>query len=201
MNKFFITFLALIFSFLNPAFSNSVFENKIIEKDNLVETTLQNKDIEKPYAHLEYNYESVKSIPIKISLKEKIKSEKDLYEGQTVEFIVQKSIYKNGKIKLKRGGIIKARVSTIISSGMNGIPASVIFDSFEAEDGADVFTPGQITDTLEVFGQDRTYYVFPLKWALTFLPPTGSLTNFIKGGHVRINTKKVFTLYYHPEWL
>ncbi len=70
---------------------------------------------------------------------------------------------------------------------MNGIPASIIFDDFKI----DGITPGQVTDTLEVFGQDRTYFVFPLKWALTFLPPTGSLTNFIKGGHVRVRTNKI----------
>ena len=103
----------------------------------------------------------------------------------------------NNKVKIRRGDIIKARVSTIITSGMNGIPASIIFDDFKI----DGITPGQVTDTLEVFGQDRTYFVFPLKWALTFLPPTGSLTNFIKGGHVRVRTNKIFTLYYHPKWL
>ena len=52
----------------------------------------------------------------------------------------------------------------------------------------------------EVFGQDRSLIVFPLKWALTILPPTGSLTNFIKGGHAKVKTNKTITLYYHPNW-
>lgn len=193
MNKCILILTTLIL-FLSPAHAETA-------EDILVNSLLKDADIKKPYIHKEYDYESTYAIPLRIAIKDRIKSEKDLYEGQTVEFIVQKSIFVNDRIRIRRGNILKARVSTIITSGMNGIPASVIFDSFEVKDAPDKMKPGQITDTLEVFGQDRTYFVFPLKWALTILPPTGSLTNFIMGGHVKLNTKKIFTLYYHPEWL
>ncbi len=196
MNKYLliVTFLILCFNPLNV-------KAKEITEDNIVNSFLQNTDIKKPYIHKNYDYHSTKSIPLRISIKDRIKSESDLYEGQIVEFVVQKSIYEGDKIKIKRGDIIEARVSTIITSGMNGIPASVIFDYFKVKNAPDKIKPGQISDALEIFGQDRSYFVFPLKWALTFLPPTGSLTNFIKGGHVRIKPKKVFTVYYYPEWL
>lgn len=193
MNKC-ILILTILMFFLSPATAE-------VTEDSLVNSVLKDADIKKPYVHKEYNYESTKAIPLRIAIKDRIKSEKDLYEGQTVEFIVQKSIFVNDRIKIRRGDILNARVSTVITSGMNGIPASVIFDSFEIKNAPDKIKPGQITDTLEIFGQDRTYFVFPLKWALTILPPTGSLTNFIMGGHVRLNTKKILTLYYHPEWL
>lgn len=199
MNRFFLILLLLIF--LTPVFASPAFESKIPERDTLVETTLKNIDIKKPYVHKNYDYSSTKSIPLRISIKNRIKSQKDLFEGQVVDFIVQKSIYEDGRIKIRRGDILKARVSTIITSGMNGIPASIIFDDFKLEENPVRINPGQITNSLEVFGQDRTYFVFPLKWALTLLPPTGSLTNFIKGGSVKVNTNKIFTLYYHPKWL
>ncbi len=193
MNKC-ILILTILMLFLSPAQAE-------ITEDFLVESFLKNADIKKPYIHKEYDYESTDAIPLRIAVKDGIKSEKDLYEGQTVEFIVQKSIYENGRIKIRRGDIISAKVSTVITSGMNGIPASVIFDSFEIKNAPCKIKPGQITDSLEIFGQDRSYFVFPLKWALTILPPTGSLTNFIMGGHVKLNTKKILTLYYHPKWL
>ncbi len=199
MNKIFLTLFIL--AAFNTAFASPAFESKIPEEDALVEATLKNIDIKKPYVHKNYDYNSTKSIPLRISIKNRIKSEKDLFEGQIVDFIVQKSIYEDGRIKIRRGDIIKARVSTIITSGMNGIPASIIFDNFTLQQNPNEIKPGQITNTLEVFGQDRTYFVFPLKWALTLLPPTGSLTNFIKGGHAKLNTNKIYTLYYHPEWL
>lgn len=79
MNRFLIILLVLIFT--APVFSSPAFESKIPEEDNLVEATLKDKNIEKPYIHLEYNYEDLEAIPLRVSIKERIKSEKDLYEG------------------------------------------------------------------------------------------------------------------------
>ena len=59
---------------------------------------------------------------------------------------------------------------------------------------------GQLSQSFEIFGQDRSLFVFPLKWALTPLPPTGSLTNFIKGGHAKLSENKTITIYFYPEW-
>ena len=72
----------------------------------------------------------------------------------------------------------------------------IIFDDFQVPN----IKPNQITGMYEVYGQDRSLIVFPLKWALTIFPPTGSLTNFIKGGHAKVKTNKTITLYYHPKW-
>lgn len=164
--------------------------------DTFVENIVKKENIEKPYKNLNYNYQSTKKIPIKIFIKEKIKSELDLYEGKTVDFIVSGDVYYNKRLIIPSGKIIKAKVGTIIKNGMNGIPASIIFDSFEIEG----IKQSQISDSVEVFGQDRSLIVFPLKWALTFLPPTGSLTNFIKGGHAKLKPGKILKIYYYPEW-
>ncbi len=164
--------------------------------DTFVENIVKKENIEKPYKNLNYNYQSTKKIPVKIFIKEKIKSELDLYEGKTVDFIVSGDVYYNKRLIIPSGKIIKAKVGTIIKNGMNGIPASIIFDSFEIEG----IKQSQISDSVEVFGQDRSLIVFPLKWALTFLPPTGSLTNFIKGGHAKLKPGKILKIYYYPEW-
>lgn len=164
--------------------------------DTFVENIVKKENIEKPYKNLNYNYQSTKKIPVKIFIKEKIKSELDLYEGKTVDFIVSGDVYYNKRLIIPSGKIIKAKVGTIIKNGMNGIPASIIFDSFEIEG----IKQSQISDSVEVFGQDRSLIVFPLKWALTFLPPTGSLTNFIKGGHAKLKPGKILKIYYYPKW-
>ena len=166
-------------------------------KDEIAENILNQRNFEKPVSHLIYDYKSTKTVPIRFSIKERIKSEADVYEGQIVEFEAQSDVYFKKDLKIKKGDTIKARVGTVITSGMNGIPASIIFDNFEFPN----IKKGQTEDRLEVFGQDRSLVVFPLKWALTILPPSGSLTNFIMGGHVKIKEGKVFTMYYHPEWL
>lgn len=143
-----------------------------------------------------YNFESTVKIPIKLSVAEEISSEKDVYEGQIVNFKAVNSVKYNNVFIIRRGDIVPARVKVVISSGMNGIPASIIFDNFKIQG----ISSSQLDESFEVFGQDRSLWVFPLKWALTPLPPTGSLTNFIKGGHVKVKRGKILTIYYHPHW-
>ena len=198
MNKAGIFFTVLCLFVANAVFCSEVsVSGNEIQKDEIVENILKERNPKKPESHLNYDYKSTIKIPVRISIKEKIKSENDVYEGQTVEFTAENDVFYKRKLKIKKGDTIKAKVGTVITSGMNGIPASIIFDAFEIPN----VRPEQITYTLEVFGQDRSLIVFPLKWALTILPPTGSLTNFIMGGHVKIREGETFTIYYYPEWL
>lgn len=185
MNRFF----ALLFSLLIPA---CCFAQTTIDEvaSNLPEAVRQ------PNINNDYNFENTTKIPVKLKILENIKSEFEVYEGQFVEFKVARDVVYNNKIIIKRGTPVLAKVSVIITSGMNGIPASIIFNDFDIE-GID---KNKLSDSYEISGQNRSLLVFPLKWALTPIPPTGSLTNFIKGGHARVKSKKPFTIYYYPEW-
>jgi len=184
MNKIFLLFLFLILPF---CLGEEIFDE--------IAQNLPN-DIEKPYIHNAYNYSSCEKIPLKINVAKKIKSEKDLFEGQTIKFYTKTNLlYKNNVIIPKRTEVL-ADVKTIITSGMNGIPASIIFGNIRINN----IKKGQLSQSFEIFGQDRSLFVFPLKWALTPLPPTGSLTNFIKGGHAKLSENKTITIYFYPEW-
>lgn len=193
MNKTFSTIACTLFA-LNMSL-NFCFAQEII-KDELVETTLKGKIFDNPYKPYKYNYESTKSIPIRLAIISDINSEKEVTEGQNVVFTVQNNVYYKGRKILSKGDLAHAKVHTIIKSGMNGIPASIVFGDFKFEN----LENAKITNSYEKFGQDRSLWVFPLKWALTPLPPSGTLTNFIKGGHAKLKTKEVFEIYYHPEW-
>lgn len=149
-----------------------------------------------PETYTDYDFESTVKIPIKLKVTENIRTENELYENQKVKFKVVKDVLYQNKVILQRGSIVPARVSVIITPGMNGIPASIILSDFEINN----IKNSQLTSSYEINGQDRSLLVFPLKWALTILPPTGSLTNFIMGGHAKIKVKKPITIYYYPEW-
>ena len=185
MNKL---FFLLIFSFTCLTCSAEIIQ------DDFAMQTLTN--VKPPIVNTKYNYQDTDSVPVKLIIAQNIKSEQDLYEGQTVNFKLVRHIIYNNKIIARRGTTVPAKVKMIITSGMNGIPASIIFDDFQVPN----IKSNQITGTYEVFGQDRSLFVFPLKWALTILPPTGSLTNFIKGGHAKVKTNRTIMLYYHPNW-
>lgn len=188
MNKFFILLFALILG------SNCF---AMLCEDTLVESTLKDKEFEKPVAHLTYDYSDTKKIPVKLAISKKISSEKEVYEGKPIQFKVLQDVCYRGKLVISKGTVVPARVETIVKSGMNGIPASIIVGNFEFEG----IPKGKISNSYEVKGQDRSLWVFPLKWALTFLPPTGSLTNFIKGGHAKIKENHTIIIYYYPNWV
>lgn len=190
MNKilFFILFLTSLVS------AQNVFAQELLQ-DELVEQ-LDKEKLQKPVAYTNYNFEDTKRIPILLSVIADIESEKELKEGQTVVFRALYDVWHKGHKVVEKNEIVHAKVETIITSGMNGIPASIIFGDFQFNN----IDEGTVTDTYETFGQDRSLWVYPLKWALTFLPPTGSLTNFIKGGHAKLKSDKVIELYYYPNW-
>lgn len=166
-----------------------------ILQDEFANTYL--KDAMPAYTHTKYDYTNTDIVPIKLCIAKDIKSEAELHEGQEVEFRILRHVVYNNKIIAKRGQVVPARVKIIVTAGMNGIPASIIFDNFKIKG----IEPGQLADTYEVFGQDRSLILYPIKWALTILPPSGTLTNFIKGGHAKLKTSKTVIIYYHPRWI
>ena len=186
MNKIFM----ILFLFLTtlPCFAEI---NSDEVADRLPRAVMQ------PKVYNNYDFSSTSKVPIKLKIVEPIKSESEVYEGQFIDFRVARDVVYNEQIIVKRGTDVTARVSVIITSGMNGIPASIIFKDFKIEG----LEKGQISSVYEAFGQDRSLIVFPLKWALTILPPTGTLTNFIKGGHVKIKSNKLIKIYYYPNWV
>lgn len=156
------------------------------------------RDIKLVETHTNYNYKSTYKIPLKLKPIDFIKSEKELQEGDIIKFrVIEDIIFRRDAI-IEANSIITAKVSTIITPGMNGIPASVILTDFKCD--YENFK-GVFSGSYEYTGKDRTLWVYPLKWALTPLPPTGTLTNFIKGGHVKINPAKTIKIYYYPEWI
>ena len=186
MNKFIVSLLILL---ICPICSAQSIEKELLKE---LKTTTHT-----PVTHTTYNYESLVKIPIELVLEERIRSEKDLYEGQTINFRTTKNTVYKGNVMVQRGHIIPATVKAIIPAGMNGIPASIILGDFKIGK----IPSGQLIDTYEIIGQDRSLLVFPLKWALTILPPTGSLTNLIMGGHAKMKAGKTIKIYYYPEWI
>lgn len=169
--------------------------NAELLKDDIVDEILE-KNIP-VNVHTNYNYENLEKVPVNLKIVNEILSEKDVYEGQEIKFRVTKDVFDSKNLYIKRGMILESKVKVVITSGMNGIPASIILGDFRVC-GLD---SGQFSESYEVFGQDRSLILFPIKWALTILPPTGTLTNFVKGGHAKIKSNKQLTIYYYPNWI
>lgn len=149
-----------------------------------------------PAICLEYDYSSTKCIPIYLNITKEISTNMPILEGQSVDFRSEKTISDGEQIIIKRGDIISGRIETIITSGMNGFPAEIILDNFNIPN----INQSQLIGTYVKTGINRCLWVYPLKWILTPFPPTGTLTNFIKGGNAKIKTSDLITIYYYPDW-
>ena len=149
-----------------------------------------------PVYGLDYDYTSVTNVPIRMSIVKEISTKSPIAEGQEVEFRVLNDVEYNGEIIVEKGDIVNGKIETIITSGMNGFPAEIIFDNFKIRD----ISTSKLSCIYTKKGQNRCFWVYPLKWALTPIPFVGSLTNLIKGGHARLKTTDVITVYYYPDW-
>lgn len=158
-----------------------------------------NAPVEEPVqeAVLPYDYTDTTAVPVRLAVTKEISSEKGLLEGQSLEFRIVRDVYYNDKLLLAKGTIVSGKVETIVTSGMNGFPAEVLIDGFELPG----IRQSQLLGGYIKKGQNRCFWVYPLKWALTLIPVAGSLTNFIKGGHVKIHSDDIITIYYYPNWL
>lgn len=164
--------------------------------ENTLTPEIQEEDIIEQVETLQYNFESTYSVPIKLGIIEPISTKDNLSEGQIIQFKVLQDTYCKRRTILKKGQIVTAKIETIITSGMNGFPAEIILGNFEIPN----LEKSKLMDSYTKKGQNRCFWVYPLKWSLTIIPFVGSLTNLIMGGHARIKTSDVITIYYFPDW-
>ncbi|MCM1338120.1 MAG: hypothetical protein NC191_00430 [Muribaculaceae bacterium] len=144
---------------------------------------------------LEYNYESTYSIPIELTIIDEISTKDGMNEGDYIEFKAVNDVVYNEEKILTKNEIIKGRIETVITSGMNGFPAEITV-KFEIPGIKD----SQLLNIYSKEGTNRCFWVYPLKWSLTPIPFVGSLTNLIKGGHSIIKPTDVITIEYYPHW-
>lgn len=195
MNKLLTILLAISFLLQGITFANEIpldATKKPAANTAEIQTNTQNTNI----SELPYDYSSTEAIPIKLSIINEVSTKDGLIEGQKLKFKVLEDVYYENMPVVKKNDIITGTVETIITSGMNGFPAEIIVDDFEIAG----INSSQLISTYIKKGQNRCFWVYPLKWALTIIPFVGSLTNFIMGGHARLKTKDVITIYYFPKW-
>ena len=189
MNKVFsLLFSMILFSSLSTF---------AFERDTYIEEVLSSKQIEKPVQNLKYDYTEVDKIPIKLQIQTPITTKNDsIVEGQLIDFVVREDVKYNHRVVIPKGTKATAVIQTYQSRGMNGIPAIIVLDDFEIPN----LDKSKLKDDYIKRGQDRSYIVFPIKWALTLIPFAGYSTNLILGGHAHIKKKHNVIIYYYPKW-
>lgn len=186
-----------VFSLLFSMFLFSSLSTFAFERDTFIEESLEKQNIEKPIQNLKYDYTAVDKIPIKLQIQTPITTKNDsIVEGQPIDFVVREDVKYNHRVVIPKGTKATAVIQTYQSRGMNGIPAIIVLDDFEIPN----LDKSKLKDDYIKRGQDRSYIVFPIKWALTLIPFAGYSTNLILGGHAHIKKRHNVIIYYYPKW-
>ncbi len=146
---------------------------------------------------LSYDFESIKQIPVKISILKGITTRTNLREGEELSFQCLSDVHLGDNLDIKKGSIVKARLETVSKNSANGVPADIIIGNFKttAQNDKEILLDGNIRK----IGANRALWVYPSAQVLSTFFLVGYLLFAIRGGHAKIKPKDVYEIYYMPN--
>ncbi|MBR1942800.1 hypothetical protein IJ843_03590 [bacterium] len=174
--------------------SNYVIIKKEAPDDLFIEKRIDTKKVRHIKAKTKYDF-TKKQIPINIKIAKKFSPKNGTIEGDTIPFVAIHDFEINGK-KFKKGTTVLGRVETISDSDKMGVPECIKIDNFYINDEKEINLHGSVSKT----GANRSIWVYPLYQAgnicfyvagFVFVP--------IHGGHAKLSTEEIFTVYYETQ--
>lgn len=185
---------------INKTLVNQKYEIKkqenIIITDNLADKTLKNIPIKTEKANIKFDFESIKQVPVKMSITQKISTKTHLKEGQKLDFKVIKDVVLDKNLELKKGTIITGKLETISLNQAFGVPADIVIDDFKT-----VVNKSEINleGNIHKIGANRSLWVYPVGYTTGIMFFGAGFALFtVRGGHAKIRTKDVYEAYYMP---
>lgn len=130
-------------------------------------------------------YEELNRIPLNLQIISDISTKSNLTEGQKVVFLTRENVVLTHKKVLPAGSRVFGTVETISQNEPLGVPANLIIGNFKIEYMPTIKLEGQIIKQ----GANRTYWTFnPIFFA-------------VRGGHAKIKSDEIYTVYYTPPAL
>ena len=187
MNKFFCVIIQILL------FSAFVYADEQVV-DNFPAEWYKDKEVKIIEPNLEYDYSSLKREKIILSPVEKYSTPHNVYDGMPIKLKVKRNV-RIGRNLLMHGTPATAIVELYTTNGMTGIPATITLGQVSIQ-GLD---DSKLYCYYVKEGQNRTVWILPLKWALTWLPFVGSFTNLIKGGQSVLKPSDDIPVYYYYD--
>ncbi len=151
----------------------------IIEDDFVNATLDKNLKIKKPQETVISN-----EIPVKIRIKDELTTKIRPVEGDYIEFETVEAFK-----SFPAGTTVKGRIEYLSMNFTWGVPADIIVSNFKIGNKP---LYGEIKST----GADRTLWLRPVIILSTLLGGIGVVLIPIRGGHAKIKTDKIYTVYY-----
>ncbi len=184
-----LAFILLLFSSLNLSAQELI-------KDDLASSWYKDKQVNYIQPTNKYDYSSLRREKIILTPTEKYSTPHHVYDGMPVSLVVKRNA-RIGRDLLRKGTPAKGIVELYTTNGMTGIQATITIGKIEIQ-GLDSSKLGYY---YVKEGQNRSTWILPLKWALTFIPFVGSFTNLIKGGQAVLRPGDEIPVYYYYDWI
>lgn len=167
-------------------------------QDELANKTLKNCTTVAVNKKANYDFDSIKRTPVKMSICQNITTKDGLKEGQDLYFKVLNDVKVNNSTTIKKDSVVKARLETVSLNQAFGVPADITIENFVVE------RPNRSNLSLEgsihKIGANRSLWVYPVGYIGTIcFFGAGLLVLPIRGGHAKIKTTDVYEVYYIPD--
>ena len=173
-----------------PIYDNFGESNKNKSKHHIVNVNFQetlpntiNKPVSKKLVVIDTN--SMLAIPVRI--KKHFSTKNKIQEGEYIEFETIKDVTINNKF-YPAGTTVKARIETISGNKMKGVPSDLAVGNFSIDE---IPLGGEISK----MGANRSIWLRPVYMGLSVVYGIGIPFMFIRGGHAKIKTSEIYTLY------
>ena len=164
--------------------------------DTFLEEQLSKVEVKKPEVAKTFDFANQEKVEIPLRIKEKITTSilDKTYEGEKIELEVAEDVFHNEKLIVQKGTHATGKVEIVVTRGFAGLPAEIFISDIKI----DTLDSSRINGFISKRGFSTTALILPIKWALTPLPPLGSLTNIFVGGNATLSPRKVINVYYYP---
>lgn len=163
-------------------------------EDEFVKNTIDLKNITVIKAKNCYDFTKAQ-IPIQLKIVKNLTTKNGIIEGDSILFKTVKDVMING-VNFPKGTKIVGRVEMVSESDKMGTPANIVIDNFYMKDKPEINLYGNISKA----GANRSLWVYPLYQAGNFvLYVAGFVFVPIHGGHAKISTNEVYTVFYETH--
>lgn len=159
----------------------------VVYQDNAIKELAQTHIYITGNKEQKFDFESLDEQVVKVSPKKYYTTRTNLEEGDLINFVLVQDVTIKNKT-YKKGTPVIARVETVSKNGAYGVPSDLVIDNFILNSNV------KLTGSIEKKGANRSLWVYPCAYGLSWFFGLGLLFLPIRGGHAKLKPNHTYEL-------
>lgn len=164
-------------------------QTPVVYTDNIPKELVQTQTYIAGNKEQKFDFESLDELIVKVSPKKYYTTRTKLKEGDLINFVLAQDVIIKDKT-YKKGTNVTARVEMVSQNGAFGVPSDLVIDNFILN--SDI----KLTGNIEKKGANRSLWVYPCAYGLSWFFGVSLLLLPIRGGHAKLRPNHVYSLNY-----